>query len=118
MRKLREQQSGFSLIEVMIVMAIIAIVAIVAIPNYMKSRDKTQQNTCINNLRTIDRFTQQWAFENNKIATDTYSLTDPTLLQHFKGSVLPICPGDGVYSPASSLSGEPTCSLSALGHTL
>lgn len=102
----------------MIVMAIIAIVAIVAIPNYMKSRDKTQQNTCINNLRTIDRFTQQWAFENNKIATDTYSLTDPTLLQHFKGSVLPICPGDGVYSPASSLSGEPTCSLSALGHTL
>lgn len=102
----------------MIVMAIISIIAIVSIPNYMKSRNKTQQNTCINNLRSIDRYTQQWAFENNKITTDTYSLTDPQLLQHFKGSTLPICPGDGVYSPASNLSGLPTCSLASLGHTL
>lgn len=118
MRFPRNQQSAFTLIEVMIVVAIVAIVALVSLPNYVKSRDHSQKNTCINNLRSIDRFTQQWAFENNKIATDTYSLTDPTLLRHFRGSVLPVCPGDGVYSPGSSLSGEPTCSLSALGHTL
>ena len=102
----------------MIVVSIIGILAIVGIPNFMKARNESQKSTCINNLRSIDRFTQQWAFENNKIATDTYSLSDPELLRHFKGSTLPICPGDGVYSPASALSGEPTCSLSTLGHTL
>ena len=109
---------AFTLIEIMIVVAIIGIVAIVSIPNYMKARDESQKKTCINNLRSIDRATQQWAFEQNKIATDTYSLTDPDLLQHFKGSTLPTCPGDGVYTPDSTLSGEPRCSLSALGHTL
>ena len=46
----------------MIVVAIIGIIAAVSIPNYMKARDTSQKNTCINNLRTIDRLTQQWAF--------------------------------------------------------
>jgi len=111
-------QGAFSLIEIMIVASIIAIVAIVSIPNYMKSRNESQKQTCINNLRAIDRATQQWAFDHNKLSTDTYSLDDPELLQYFKGSKLPVCPGDGVYSPAANLSGEPTCSLANLGHTL
>lgn len=109
---------AFTLIEIMIVLAIIGIVAVVSIPNYVKARDSSQRNTCVNNLRSIDRITQQWAFENNKVSTDTYSLTDPTLLMHFKGSRLPVCPGEGTYTPGASLSGEPTCSLSNIGHTL
>lgn len=110
--------NAFTLIEIMIVIAIIGIVAIVSIPNYMKSRETSQKNTCINNLRSIDRMTQQWAFENNKVSTDTYSLTDPSLLAHFKGSTLPVCPGDGTYSPGGTLTQEPSCSLSNFGHTL
>lgn len=106
---------AFTLIEIMIV---VAIIGIVSIPNYMKARNETQRKTCINNLRSIDRFTQEWAFEHNKVANDTYSLTDPDLLEYFKGSRLPLCPGDGVYTPASTLSGLPSCSNSALGHTL
>ena len=66
---------AFTLIEIMIV---VAIIGIVSIPNYMKARNETQRKTCINNLRSIDRFTQEWAFEHNKVANDTYSLTDPT----------------------------------------
>lgn len=110
--------SAFTLVEIMIVLAIIGIVAVVSIPNYMKARDTSQKNTCINNLRSIDRMTQQWAFEKNKVGTDTYSLTDPSLLAHFKGSSLPVCPGDGSYSAGATLSDEPTCSQAAFGHTL
>jgi len=117
-RTLRKNDPAFTIIELMIVMAIIGIVALVSVPNYVKSRNRSQTNTCINNLRTIDRMTQQWAFENNKLATDTYSLTEASLLSHFRGSVLPLCAGDGTYTAASTLSGEPTCSLSSLGHTL
>ena len=118
MRTRRKKNSAFTIVEVAIVVAIIGIVAVLSVPNYVKSRNRTLANTCINNLRMIDRMTQQWAFENNKLATDTYSLTDSSLLKHFRGSVLPLCPGDGTYSPASNLTGEPTCSLSGLGHTL
>lgn len=117
-RAQKKNNPAFTIIELMIVMAIIGIVAVVSVPNYVKSRNRTQAKTCINNLRMIDRMTQQWAFENNKLATDTYSLTDTSLLKHFRGSVLPLCTGDGTYAPASNLSGEPTCSLSSLGHTL
>jgi prepilin-type N-terminal cleavage/methylation domain-containing protein len=111
-------RAGFTLIEIMIVMAIIGIVALVSIPNYVRSRNQTQKNVCINNLRTIDRLTQQWAFENQKLGSGSYLLNDSTLLSHFKGSVLPLCPGYGSYSPGATSAGEPTCSLAALGHTL
>jgi hypothetical protein len=61
---------------------------------------------------------QQWALEEKKIASDTYSLTQSDLLAHMKSSRMPECPGGGTYSAGSTVTGLPTCSLSGDGHTL
>src|ERR1039458_8348824 len=38
----------------------------IAIPNFVKARDVSMMNACINNLRQIDAAKQQWALESGK----------------------------------------------------
>lgn len=109
---------AFSLIEVLTVVAVVGMMAAIALPNLLKARQTAQRETCISNLRSLDKAIQQWGTENKKAANDTYSLSDATLTLYFKGSQLPICPAGGTYSAAANLAGTPTCSHSDIGHTL
>ena len=70
--------SGFTLVEIMIVVAIIGLLAAIAIPNFVRARQTSQTNACINNLRQIDAGKQQWALENGKGPTDTPVTADIT----------------------------------------
>jgi len=74
------------------------------------------KNACIVNLKQIDGAVQQWALEYRKATGDPYSLQDPKLLQFLKGSILPICPQGGVYSPGRNVGAVPACSVP--GHAL
>ena len=107
------KKSGFTLVEIMIVVAIIGLLAAIAIPNFVKARTTSQANACINNLRQMDGAAQQWALENKKASTDTYQLTDLNpYIKLTSANALPGCPGGGTYTPGSTVTNSPKCSLS------
>lgn len=52
---------GFTLKKILILVAIIVLIAAIAIPSFVKARNKSEQNTCINNLMSIDAGKEQCA---------------------------------------------------------
>jgi prepilin-type N-terminal cleavage/methylation domain-containing protein len=108
------KKSGFTLVEIMIVVAIIGLLAAIAIPNFIKAREASQKNACINNLRQIEGAKATWALENKKVGSDVAvdaDLFGATVYIREK----PACPANGTYS-ILAVDTKATCSIS--GHTL
>jgi hypothetical protein len=101
-----------------VAVAVLAL-GVIAAPLFYRSRSTACLNACIANLKQIDGAIQQWALENKKTTTDTYSLTDPALLQYLKGTQLPTCPQGGRYSAGKSIADTPVCTLAkSMGHSI
>ena len=67
LRKLNNKRTGgFTLVEIMIVVAIIALLAAIAVPNFLRSRKRSQATQVLEDLRQIDSAMDQYAIENNK----------------------------------------------------
>ena len=98
--------------EIMIVVAIIALLASIAIPNFVKARATAHQTGCINNLQQMDGALQTWATEQRKADTAAYTLDDlkPYIKLDRNGDI-PHCPGGGTYTPGSSVTNAPSCSI-------
>jgi prepilin-type N-terminal cleavage/methylation domain-containing protein len=110
--------SGFTLVEIMIVVAIIGMLASIAVPNYVKARDNSQQQTCINNLRQIDGAAQTWALETKQTANASYTLSVLTpYIKLDSQNKIPGCPAGGTYN-TTTVSNSPTCTLASMGHAL
>ena len=71
LQKLNHKRAGFTLVEIMIVVAIIALLAAIAVPNFLRSRKRSQATQILEDLRQIDSAKDQYAIENNKKAADT-----------------------------------------------
>ena len=115
MKTKTDKQQGFTLVEIMIVVAIIGLLAAIAIPNFVRARNTSQTNTCLNNLRQIAAATQQWALENKKQDADIAAWSD--IGQYLKNNQYLHCPsGDanGLYSSSAGsgsfvVSEQPFC---------
>lgn len=106
---------GFTLLEIMLVVGVIAIMASIALPNFLKARAVAEQRSCIMNLRELSLTKRRWGVENKKTSTAI-----PTVAQIracFGPNRMPVCPGRGTYT-LQRLDRNPTCTRSALGHTL
>ena len=91
--------------------AVSAALGAIAVPNFVKAREVSQRNACINNLRQIDAAKSEWALENNKANGDLPTKEDlsPYLRRW------PVCPAGGTYS-INPIGEPPTCSIP--GHEL
>ena len=109
-------RSGFSLLEIMIVVTIIGFMAGLAIPAFMKARMTSQKTRCMDNMRQIAGAKEQWAVENYANNGDAIPSPESTMAPFFKRG-FPSCPGGGSYTVAA-IGSDPTCNMSASGHTI
>jgi prepilin-type N-terminal cleavage/methylation domain-containing protein len=103
------KKSGFTLVEIMIVVAIIGLLAAIAIPSFVKARNTSQQNACINNLRQIDSGKEQGAMSFN--LSDGDAIAAATVNSYIKGGA-PSCPGGGTYT-YNVIGTLPACSVTS-----
>ncbi len=68
LRKLNTKHAGFTLVEIMIVVAIIALLAAIAVPNFLRSRKRSQATQVLEDLRILDSAVDQYAIENAKLS--------------------------------------------------
>jgi len=76
LHKLNTKRGGFTLVEIMIVVAIIALLAAIAVPNFLRSRKRSQATQVLQDLRVIDSAIDQYAIESNKSGGAAVSWTD------------------------------------------
>ena len=102
------KKQGFTLVEIMIVVAIIGLLAAIAIPSFVKARQESQKNACINNLRQVDAGKEQAALE-HKLPQGEAGMGDASVNEYIKGGA-PDCPAGGSYS-YKAIGTDPTCDV-------
>ena len=66
LQKITKNRGGFTLVEIMIVVAIIALLAAIAVPNFLRSRKRSQATRILEDLRILDHAIDQYAIDTGK----------------------------------------------------
>ncbi len=97
MTKLLKNESGFTLVELLIVVAIIAVLATVAAPRFLDVQDASNQNICAGNRASLESALEQYAALDASHAYPASGVqTDLVDDGYLKRAVT--CPDAGTYS--------------------
>src|SRR6476659_1960987 len=97
LQKLNKNRGGFTLVEIMIVVAIIALLAAIAVPNFLRSRKRSQATRILEDLRLIDHAIDQYAIEANLSQGTAVTMTQIKL--YLKS-------GTSLYATGASILGD------------
>jgi len=103
---------GFTLVEIMIVVAIIGLLSVIALPSFMRARSESMKQVCIEQLRQVASAKDQYILGHNGSLPGDMNDLVPEMNKR-----VPSCPAGGTYS-LGGLTEDPSCSQSALGHTI
>lgn len=101
------RNSGFTMVEIMIVVTIIGLLLVLAIPNFTKSREVAQRNTCVSNLRVLDTVKQLWSMETLRGGSEVPEMEDLVGANLYLKK-RPVCPAKGEYF-LNAIDEVPTC---------
>ena len=111
-----KNNSGFTLIEIMIVVLLIGILLAIAVPNFIYAREQSRRKACIGNLRKIEWAKDAYLMDNNldnNTAITATNIYPASGLGYIK--VAPNCPSGGSYTIGDGKT-DPSCTFSTNGH--
>lgn len=92
-----------------VILAVVGLLAAIAIPSFVRAREMSQQNACVNNMRIIEAAKDQVALELGY--KDGQTLTDEQISKYIPGGFSHVtCPANGQYS-VNVVGEEAECSV-------
>lgn len=89
---MKRNNTGFTLIELMIVVAIIGILAAIAMPHFSRVRDRARESKCHEFSSLLSRTAELYNIERKQ-----YPESVEDLAPYLSNSRLPVCPAKGKY---------------------
>ena len=91
LKMLKNNEKGFSLVELMVVVVIIGVLVAIAIPVYNRTTDRAEKGACHANQRMIEGAASQYEMNTGESINDVNDLKE-----YFKDGT-PTCPSGGTY---------------------
>jgi len=91
-----------------IFVVVIGLLAAIAIPSFVRARQTSQMNACMNNMRYIDAAVEEWA---TSAAGQPLGVT--SVNRYMQESLTAVCPAQGTYT-YNIVAQDPECSVHGL----
>jgi type II secretion system protein G len=111
---MKRNESGFTLIELMIVVVIIGILAAIAIPNFISMQDRAREGRVKANMHTLQTGVEDFAILNSGVYPDGTAGDGAIVESLLNGTVVPENPFTGV--PTAITWGGPAAATGDLGY--